>query len=381
MAESLDADYASIQRMFKARDEKNTLEAARIKTETGATSGAQRPRQRTASSRGVSGAHSQAGRRLEQQVRRTRLEDMPERDEFRPSRQSAQTRGAQRTVERRRGGSHLETSEDKSRTRAHSRAAESSNKKTGGVLAGVAGLGGALLLMLNAIIPSAPAQTPPDIEQKAENNIKPIHYHVETPEESDTIRLADGEYSIGYANMQGDIENNIEAIDETVATQEVLEPEEAPYVPIEHVSDNLIDAMKGFEGLYLEAYTCPGGALTIGYGHTADVYEGQTITAQEAKDLLRQDLASREAFVKNYAENCGVQLTQGQFDALVDFAFNLGNGCFEESGLVEMIGDGDLDGAAAEMQKYVYAKDKEGNKVKLGGLVARRAAEAEWLYS
>ena len=249
------------------------------------------------------------------------------------------------------------------------------------MLTGVTGLASFVLIMLSSLFPSAPANVSVNGAQKAENNVKPIHYYTEF-EGGNIIEAGDTEYCVEY-NEGADV-----SVDETAdvpldAVEETVAPEETapPYVPIEHVSDNLIDAMKGFEGLYLEAYTCPGGSLTIGYGHTAGVYEGQTITAQEARDLLRSDLASREAHVGRYAEEHGVQLTQGQFDALVDFAFNLGIGAFDDSGLVEMIGDGDLDGAAAEMQKYVYAKDKEGNKVKLGGLVARRAAEAEWLYS
>jgi len=343
-------DFDSIEQIFKARDKRNA-ENAQIRRRT--TEAPAERTSRTGSSSAAKQYHSttKGGRRLET-PRRTRLEDMPERDEYRKSNKS---------------GAH------------HS----SGNNGIGHTLATLAaGVGAVLYILFNV---SSPAMAPNGDDAKADStpSDKPssaAHYYTQQSDDGDIITVGDKQYSVQYNDVSGTdaAEDRVEAPSETPKAPEASE---APYVPIEHVSDNLIDAMKGFEGLFLEAYVCPGGSWTIGYGHTAGVYEGQTITEEEAKALLREDLASREDHVRRYAEKAGVRLTQGQFDALVDFAYNLGTGCFDESGLAEMIGKGDLDGAAAHMQEYVYTKDKNGNKVKLGGLVTRRAAEAEWLYS
>ena len=87
-----------------------------------------------------------------------------------------------------------------------------------------------------------------------------------------------------------------------------------------------LDLIKEFEGLYLQAYRCPAGVLTIGYGHTSvagepKVVAGMKITKQEAEDILRRDLAAVEADVGRLVK---VPLTQNQFDALVSFQFNTG---------------------------------------------------------
>ena len=88
-------------------------------------------------------------------------------------------------------------------------------------------------------------------------------------------------------------------------------------------SQTAVDMIKSFEGCRLDAYRCPAGVLTIGYGHTGkDVYEGLKISAAEAEALLRIDLQKYERAV----ENLGITLTQPQFDALVSFSYNCGVG-------------------------------------------------------
>ena len=83
-----------------------------------------------------------------------------------------------------------------------------------------------------------------------------------------------------------------------------------------------IDLIKAFEGLRTEPYYCSAGVLTIGYGSTgAHVVAGKAITEAEAEALLVKDLARFEAGV---SELITKPLTQGQFDALVSFSFNLG---------------------------------------------------------
>lgn len=128
-----------------------------------------------------------------------------------------------------------------------------------------------------------------------------------------------------------------------------------------------LDLIKEFEGLYLKAYRCPAGVPTIGYGHTAGVVMGQTITKQQADDYLRRDVRQFERAV---ARLVSVPLTQGQFDALVSFAFNLGEGALAQSTLLRLLNAGDYAGAAAQFDRW----NKAGGRV-LPGLVRRRAAE------
>ena len=128
-----------------------------------------------------------------------------------------------------------------------------------------------------------------------------------------------------------------------------------------------LDLIKQFEGLYLKAYRCPAGVPTIGYGHTAGVAMGQTITQQQADDYLRRDVRQFERAV---ARLVTVPLTQGQFDALVSFAFNLGEGALAQSTLLRLLNTGDYAGAAAQFDRW----NKAGGRV-LPGLVRRRAAE------
>ena len=128
-----------------------------------------------------------------------------------------------------------------------------------------------------------------------------------------------------------------------------------------------LDLIKQFEGLYLNAYRCPAGVPTIGYGHTAGVAMGQTITQQQADDYLRRDVRQFERAVSRQVR---VPLTQGQFDALVSFAFNLGEGALAQSTLLRLLNAGDYAGAAAQFDRW----NKAGGRV-LPGLVRRRAAE------
>jgi lysozyme len=127
---------------------------------------------------------------------------------------------------------------------------------------------------------------------------------------------------------------------------------------------------ESFEGCKLTAYRDLGGVLTIGYGHTGmDVYEGRTITHDEAVDLLREDMAVAEGCIKRYVK---VPLTQHQFDALVDFAFNVGIGNFKHSTLLAHLNSGYLSGAEAEFQKWATV-----NGSVVAGLLRRRQAETK----
>lgn len=126
--------------------------------------------------------------------------------------------------------------------------------------------------------------------------------------------------------------------------------------------------IKQFEGLKKQAYICPAGVLTIGYGSTGPhVKRGMVITEAQADALLAQDLVRFERAVNAL----GVSLTQNQFDALVAFAFNVGVGAFASSTLVKLLKQGDTKGAAAQFGRWTKADGKT-----LPGLVRRRAAEA-----
>ena len=134
-------------------------------------------------------------------------------------------------------------------------------------------------------------------------------------------------------------------------------------------SDLLLNKIIDFEGCKLTAYRCPAGVWTIGVGHTKGVKQGQKITEAQAISLLKGDLLPCE----NYVNNLGVCKTQGQFDALVDFCFNLGTGALGRSTLLKFIRQGKAEQyIRGEFAKWV----KSGGKT-LTGLVKRRAWEAD----
>jgi len=130
-------------------------------------------------------------------------------------------------------------------------------------------------------------------------------------------------------------------------------------------TDNCIQLIKRFEGLYLKAYVCPAGVLTIGYGHTRGVKPGDEINELQAEIYLREDVEACEIQL-NYLT---LPINQHQFDALCSFIFNLGIGNFMQSTLLKKLKAGDKT-AADEILRW----DKSGGKV-LPGLTARRKAE------
>lgn len=134
-----------------------------------------------------------------------------------------------------------------------------------------------------------------------------------------------------------------------------------------HTSQKGLDLIKSFEGLRLSAYKCPADVWTIGYGTTAGVKQGQTITKERAEELLREDVRRFEDQVLRLVK---MPLTQGQFDALTSFVYNLGAGNLSNSTLLRLLNAGDYDGAAAQFERW----NKAGGKV-LAGLIRRRAAE------
>ncbi len=132
-------------------------------------------------------------------------------------------------------------------------------------------------------------------------------------------------------------------------------------------SENGLALIRQAEGLRLRAYKCPAGVWTIGYGTTAGVKEGLVITKERAEELLREDVKRFEDQVMRLVK---VRLTQGQFDALVSFTYNLGAANLGNSTLLRLLNAGDYKGAAAQFDRWTKAGGKE-----LPGLVKRRAAE------
>ena len=135
------------------------------------------------------------------------------------------------------------------------------------------------------------------------------------------------------------------------------------------LSQSGLNLIKSHEGLRTTAYQDPVGVWTIGYGHTGTAKPGQKITEAQAEQLLRQDVGWAQDAVR---KNVKVPLTQGQFDALVSFTFNLGAGALGRSTLLKKLNAGDYAGAQAEFGKFVHA----GGRV-LPGLVRRRNEEAQ----
>jgi lysozyme len=134
-----------------------------------------------------------------------------------------------------------------------------------------------------------------------------------------------------------------------------------------NVSEAGLALIRECEGFRSEAYRDAVGVWTIGYGHAGNVHAGDRITPEQGRSLLREDAGCAEDAVARLAI---VTLTQGQFDALVSFAFNLGAAALEGSTLLRKLNAGDVAGAAAEFPKWCHA----GNAV-LPGLVTRRARE------
>jgi len=132
-------------------------------------------------------------------------------------------------------------------------------------------------------------------------------------------------------------------------------------------TDNCVQLIKRFEGLYLKAYVCPAGVLTIGYGHTRGVKPGDDINELQAEIYLREDLEE----VEKQLNHLSLPVNQNQFDALCSLVFNVGITRFMQSKMLKRIRALDRD-ASVEFDDW----NKAGGKV-LPGLVARRGAEKE----
>lgn len=134
-----------------------------------------------------------------------------------------------------------------------------------------------------------------------------------------------------------------------------------------------INLIKQFESLRLEAYRCPAGIWTIGYGHTAGVRRGDRIDERKAEQLLAEDLRQFEDVVNRECPG----INQNQFDALVSFTFNVGTGNFLKSTLLKCVK------ANPENVniRYELSRWNKANGTVLSGLIRRRKAEADLYFS
>lgn len=144
------------------------------------------------------------------------------------------------------------------------------------------------------------------------------------------------------------------------------------------LSENGMALIKHAEGLRLKAYQDSVGVWTIGYGWTHPVEgkkvgAGMQISQTMAERLLRCGIAQ---FEQGVGQLVNVPITQGQFDALVSFAYNLGLRSLASSTLLRRVNAGDKQGAANEFGRWVNA-----GGIRLDGLVARRAAECALFLS
>lgn len=125
---------------------------------------------------------------------------------------------------------------------------------------------------------------------------------------------------------------------------------------------------ESFESCRLTAYPDSKGVPTIGWGHTRWVHLGDNCTQAQADAWLLEDVQEAVAAVNRLVT---VQLTQGEFDALVDFTFNAGQGNFASSTMLRKLNAGDKVGAQAEFARWTLCGGAH-----LAGLEHRRAAEA-----
>ena len=129
-----------------------------------------------------------------------------------------------------------------------------------------------------------------------------------------------------------------------------------------------LSLIKKFEGCELEAYQCSAGVWTIGYGHTKGVTPSDSISQEEAEQMLVDELHEYESYVNEYVT---VALSQNQFDALVSWVYNLGPANLSASTMLKVLNSGEYEDVPAQMKRW----NKAGGKV-LEGLIRRREAEA-----
>ena len=144
-------------------------------------------------------------------------------------------------------------------------------------------------------------------------------------------------------------------------------------------SENCYKLIKKYEGFSSKPYKCPAGIPTIGYGSTFYL-NGNKVTMKDtpiSEEVALSILFSVvEDFSKKVEKLLKVNVNQNQFDALVDFSYNLGIGNFQKSTLLKLVNNKDFIGASKQFKKW----NKSNGKV-LNGLTNRRKEEEELFLS
>tara|TARA_R110000782_G_scaffold60536_1_gene125069 strand:- start:738 stop:1181 length:444 start_codon:yes stop_codon:yes gene_type:complete len=135
-----------------------------------------------------------------------------------------------------------------------------------------------------------------------------------------------------------------------------------------NISQEGLALIKKFEGCELKSYRCSAEVLTIGYGHTKGVEEGQEITQEEAEEMLSSELDEYEGYINDMVE---CELEQHQFDALVAWVYNLGPSNLKSSTLLKRLNSNELKDVPNQLKRW----NKAGGKI-LQGLVRRRKSES-----
>lgn len=142
-----------------------------------------------------------------------------------------------------------------------------------------------------------------------------------------------------------------------------------------HLSAEGLRVLKVFEGLHQRAHVISGQAY-IGYGHKIDKYDPALYWSRDQADQqLQSDVSAAEGVVKGAISG---QLTQGQFDALVDFAYTMSADKFKSSAVVQKFSGGDIPGAITALAQFCYT-NQNGNVSRSLHLTSRRAHNIQWL--
>lgn len=132
------------------------------------------------------------------------------------------------------------------------------------------------------------------------------------------------------------------------------------------ISSKCTAIVKEFEGFRKDAYLCPAGVWTYGYGSTTGVKKGDCISSADAEKLLEKELNDFASKVERLLK---VRVNQNQFDALVSFAYNVGIGALSSSTLLRYLNAGNYKAAADQFPRWNKSKGKV-----LAGLTHRRTA-------
>lgn len=135
--------------------------------------------------------------------------------------------------------------------------------------------------------------------------------------------------------------------------------------PSQKTNQKAIEIIKNSESLKLEAYYCPAGKLTIGYGHTRTAKLGMRITKEKAEELLIEDLEYTEKVIDRLVK---APLNNNQFSALVSFVFNIGEGHFEGSTALKLLNEGK--DCSGQFGRWIRSNGRI-----LNGLIKRREEE------